>query len=147
MTIMLKLIENKHKTKEVDIFLYKDVMLNYIHFYNYELIGESHRKELTMIKNLKMSIKAKISIIIFVAVATNILVGMSGLYNLQNVQSSLEESLEVRAKNSNLLRTVGIDFHQMHIAEKNLYLYEPGTDEFNEQMEEYNGQMQDIEER
>lgn len=94
-----------------------------------------------------MSIKAKISIIIFVAVATNILVGMSGLYNLQNVQSSLEESLEVRAKNSNLLRTVGIDFHQMHIAEKNLYLYEPGTDEFNEQMEEYNGQMQDIEER
>lgn len=100
-----------------------------------------------MIKNLKMSIKAKISTIIFVAVATNILLGLSGLYNLQNVQSSLEESLEVRAKNSNLLRTIGIDFHQMHIAEKNLYLYEPGTDDFKEQMEEYNGQMADIEER
>lgn len=100
-----------------------------------------------MIKNLKMSIKAKISTIIFVAVATNILLGLSGLYNLQNVQSSLEESLEVRAKSLNLLRTIGIDFHQMHIAEKNLYLYEPGTDDFKEQMEEYNGQMADIEER
>ncbi|MEE1132418.1 MAG: methyl-accepting chemotaxis protein [Caryophanon sp.] len=100
-----------------------------------------------MIKSLKMSIKAKISIIILVAVATNILLGMSGLYNLQHVQSSLEESLEVRAKNSNLLRTIGIDFHQMHIAEKNLYLYEPGTEDFNEQMEEYDGQMADIEER
>ena len=43
-----------------------------------------------MIKNLKMSIKAKISTIIFVAVATNILLGLSGLYNLQNVQSSLK---------------------------------------------------------
>lgn len=94
-----------------------------------------------------MSIKAKISIIILVAVATNILLGMSGLYNLQHVQSSLEESLEVRAKNSNLLRTIGIDFHQMHIAEKNLYLYELGTEDFNEQMEEYDGQMADIEER
>lgn len=94
-----------------------------------------------------MSIKAKISTIIFVAVATNILLGLSGLYNLQNVQSSLEESLEVRAKSLNLLRTIGIDFHQMHIAEKNLYLYEPGTDDFKEQMEEYNGQMADIEER
>lgn len=145
---MLKLIENKHKTKEVDIFLYKDVVLNYIHFYNYELIGESHRKELiTMIKSLKMSIKAKISIIILIAVVTNMLIGMSGLYNLKHVQSSLEESLEVRAKNSNLLRTIGIDFHQMHIAEKNLYLYEPGTEDFKEQMEEYNGQMADIEER
>ena len=100
-----------------------------------------------MLKNLKMSIKAKISTIIFVAVATNILLGLSGLYNLQNVQHSLEESLEVRAKNSNLLRTIGIDFHQMHIAEKNLYLYEPGTNGFKEQMEEYNSQMADIEER
>lgn len=100
-----------------------------------------------MTKNLKMSIKAKISTIIFVAVATNILLGLWGLYNLQNIQSSLEESLEVRAKNSNLLRTIGIDFHQMHIAEKNLYLYEPGTDAFKEQMEEYSGQVEDIEER
>lgn len=100
-----------------------------------------------MMKNVKMSIKAKISIIILVAVATDIWIGLSGLYNLQSVQSSLEESLETRAKNSNLLRTIGIDFHQMHIAEKNLYLYEPSTEEFNEQMEEYNKQMADIEER
>ena len=100
-----------------------------------------------MRKNVKMSIKAKISLIIIVAVATNILVGGMGLYNLQNVQSSLEESLEVRSKNSNLLRTVGIDFHQMHLAEKNLYLYEPRSDGFKAQMEEYNKQIEDIEGR
>lgn len=100
-----------------------------------------------MIKNFKMSIKTKISTIIIVVVATNILLGLMGLFNLQNVQSSLEESLESRSKNLNLLRTVGIDFHQMYIAEKNLYLYEPGTSDFKDQLEEYNGQKADIEER
>lgn len=94
-----------------------------------------------------MSVKAKIYTIIFVTVVTNILLGILGLYNLKNVQSSLEESLEIRAKSLNLLRTIGIDFHQMHIAEKNLYLYEPGTEDFKDQLEEYNGQMADIEER
>ncbi|WP_170307992.1 methyl-accepting chemotaxis protein [Paenibacillus dakarensis] len=94
-----------------------------------------------------MSIRAKIYSIIIVVVATNILLGLTGLYNLHNVQASLEESLESRAKNLNLLRTVGIDFHQMYLAEKNLYLYEPGTDGFKAQLEEYNGQKEDIEER
>lgn len=100
-----------------------------------------------MKKKFKMSIKAKISTIIIVVVTTNILLGFMGLYNLQNVQSSLEESLESRSKNLNLLRTVGIDFHQMYLAEKNLYLYEPGSDAFKAQLEEYNGQILDIQER
>ena len=93
-----------------------------------------------------MSIKAKIYSIIILVVATNMLLGLMGLYNLNKVQSSLEESLESRAKNSNLLRTVGIDFHQMYLAEKNLYLYKPGTEDFKAQLEEYNGQKEDIEE-
>ncbi|MCM3359705.1 MAG: methyl-accepting chemotaxis protein [Psychrobacillus sp.] len=100
-----------------------------------------------MIRSFKMSIKTKISTIITIVVATNILLGLMGLFNLQNVQSSLEESLESRSKNLNLLRTVGIDFHQMYIAEKNLYLYEPSTSAFKDQLEEYNGQKVDIEER
>ncbi|MFJ7746389.1 methyl-accepting chemotaxis protein [Peribacillus sp. NPDC097295] len=100
-----------------------------------------------MIKKLNMSIKAKIYTIITVVVATNILLGLIGLYNLHNVESSLEDSLESRAKNINLLRTAGIDFHQMYLAEKNLYLYAPGTDGFKAQLEEYNSQIDDIEER
>ena len=100
-----------------------------------------------MLRNFKMSIRAKISTIVIVVVATNILLGSMGLFNLQNVQSSLEESLESRSKNLNLLRTVGIDFHQMYIAEKNLYLYEPGTSAFKDQLEEYESQKVDIEER
>ena len=100
-----------------------------------------------MIKNLKMSIKAKIYTLIIAAATMNILLGIMGLYNLQKVQSSLEESLESRSKNLNLLRTVGIDFHQMYLAEKVLYLYEPGSDAFKAQLEEYNGQKEDIQER
>lgn len=100
-----------------------------------------------MLKNIKFSIKAKVYTIIAVIAVLNILLGGMGLYNLHNVQSSLEESLESRSKNLNLLRTAGIDFHQMYLAEKILYLYEPGTDGFKTQLEEYNGQIDDIEER
>ena len=100
-----------------------------------------------MLKNIKISIKTKVYTIIAVIAVLNILLGGMGLYNLHNVQSSLEESLESRSKNLNLLRTAGIDFHQMYLAEKILYLYEPGTDGFKAQLEEYNGQIDDIEER
>ena len=100
-----------------------------------------------MNKKFKGSIKAKMYIIISAVAAMNILLGSMGLYNLHNVQSSLEESLESRSKNLNLLRTVGIDFHQMYLAEETLYLYKPGSDAFKAQLEEYNGQVEDIQER
>ena len=100
-----------------------------------------------MNKKFKGSIKTKMYIIISAVAAMNILLGSMGLYNLHNVQSSLEESLESRSKNLNLLRTVGIDFHQMYLAEETLYLYEPGSDAFKAQLEEYNGQVEDIQER
>lgn len=100
-----------------------------------------------MNKKFKGSIKTKMYIIISAVAAMNILLGSMGLYNLHNVQSSLEESLENRSKNLNLLRTVGIDFHQMYLAEETLYLYEPGSDAFKAQLEEYNGQVEDIQER
>jgi len=76
------------------------------------------------------SIKAKIIIVVILVVVTNIIIGLSGLNNLRNVQTSLEESLEVRATNLNLLRTAGIDIHQMYLAETGLYRYIPDFEDF-----------------
>lgn len=114
--------------------------------------NEGRRREKTMKKRKKTtkwnnSIKGKIFIIVFLVVITNIIIGSIGLMNLKKVQKSLEESLEIRAANLNLLRIADVDLYQMHVAEKDLCILKPDTEEFKEQYEEFNKQRGDIQKK
>lgn len=92
----------------------------------------------------KISIRTKILVTITVAITTNLFIGGTGLYNLHYVQNSLEESLNIRAQNTETIRAIGVDLYQMLIAERSLYMYEPGSDKFNEQVAHYERQKEQI---
>lgn len=95
----------------------------------------------------KISIRSKIIVTITVAIATNLFIGGAGLHNLHKVQKSLEESLNIRAKNIESIREIGVDLHQLLIAERALYMYDPGSEKFNEQREDYEKQKNQVDTR
>ncbi|MFB1050027.1 methyl-accepting chemotaxis protein [Paraliobacillus sp. JSM ZJ581] len=95
----------------------------------------------------KISIRSKILITIAVAILTNLFIGGTGLYNLHKVQRSLEISLHHHAKNTELIRAVGLDLFQRITAERALHMYEPGTDEFKSHLEDYEKQKEQADSR
>ncbi|MEB4782134.1 methyl-accepting chemotaxis protein [Paenibacillus jamilae] len=89
-----------------------------------------------------MTIRNKVILTIVVTVITSLVIGGVGIYNLKRVQSSLEESLSVRAEVIDLIRTADIDLYQMLLAERSLYSYEPGSEQFSKQLEDYGKQKE-----
>ncbi|WP_426449708.1 methyl-accepting chemotaxis protein [Paenibacillus sp. S-38] len=96
---------------------------------------------------IALSIKSKVILAIASAVAANLIMGLAGASGLQTVQRSLEESLKVRAENIELIRSAGVDLHQMLAAERALFVYEPGSKEFTGQLEEYKKQESSADKR
>ncbi|MGG4211589.1 methyl-accepting chemotaxis protein [Paenibacillus sp. FSL L8-0638] len=89
-----------------------------------------------------MTIRNKVILTIVVTVITSLVIGGVGIYNLKRVQSSLEESLSIRAEVIDLIRTADIDLYQMLLAERSLYSYEPGSEQFLKQLEDYGKQKE-----
>ncbi|WP_336076531.1 methyl-accepting chemotaxis protein [Paenibacillus sp. 203] len=89
-----------------------------------------------------MTIRNKVILTIVVTVITSLVIGGVGIYNLKRVQSSLEESLSIRAEVIDLIRTADIDLYQMLLAERSLYSYEPGSEQFSKQLEDYGKQKE-----
>ncbi|MBE7899413.1 methyl-accepting chemotaxis protein [Paenibacillus polymyxa] len=89
-----------------------------------------------------MTIRNKVILTIVVTVITSLVIGGVGIYNLKRVQSSLEESLSVRAEVIDLIRTADIDLYQMLLAERSLFSYEPGSEQFSKQLEDYEKQKE-----
>ncbi|UNL94253.1 methyl-accepting chemotaxis protein [Paenibacillus polymyxa] len=89
-----------------------------------------------------MTIRNKVILTIVVTVITSLVIGGVGIYNLKRVQSSLEESLSIRAEVIDLIRTADIDLYQMLLAERSLYSYEPGSEQFSKQLEDYEKQKE-----
>lgn len=93
-------------------------------------------------RKFTMTIRNKVILTIVVTVITSLVIGGVGIYNLKRVQSSLEESLSVRAEVIDLIRTADIDLYQMLLAERSLYSYEPGSEQFSKQLEDYEKQKE-----
>lgn len=93
-------------------------------------------------RKFTMTIRNKVILTIVVTVITSLVIGGVGIYNLKRVQSSLEESLSVRAEVIDLIRTADIDLYQMLLAERSLYSYEPGSEQFSKQLEDYGKQKE-----
>ncbi|WP_277376040.1 methyl-accepting chemotaxis protein [Paenibacillus polymyxa] len=93
-------------------------------------------------KKFTMTIRNKVILTIVVTVITSLVIGGVGIYNLKRVQSSLEESLSIRAEVIDLIRTADIDLYQMLLAERSLYSYEPGSEQFSKQLEDYEKQKE-----
>ncbi|WP_339201194.1 methyl-accepting chemotaxis protein [Paenibacillus sp. FSL P2-0322] len=93
-------------------------------------------------KKFMMTIRNKVILTIVVTVITSLVIGGVGIYNLKRVQSSLEESLSIRAEVIDLIRTADIDLYQMLLAERSLYSYEPGSEQFSKQLEDYEKQKE-----
>ncbi|MGW8444158.1 methyl-accepting chemotaxis protein [Paenibacillus sp. S33] len=89
-----------------------------------------------------MTIRNKVILTIVVTVITSLVIGGVGIYNLKRVQSSLEESLSIRAEVIDLIRTADVDLYQMLLAERSLYSYEPGSEQFLKQLEDYGKQKE-----
>ncbi|MCP3777612.1 methyl-accepting chemotaxis protein [Paenibacillus sp. MZ03-122A] len=89
-----------------------------------------------------MTIRNKVILTIVVTVITSLVIGGVGIYNLKRVQSSLEESLSIRAEVIDLIRTADIDLYQMLLAERSLYSYEPGSEQFSKQLDDYGKQKE-----
>ncbi len=89
-----------------------------------------------------MTIRNKVILTVVVTVITSLVIGGAGIYNLKRVQSSLEESLSVRAEVIDIIRTADVDLYQMLLAERSLYSYEPGSEQFLEQLEDYEKQKE-----
>ncbi|AIQ66469.1 chemotaxis protein [Paenibacillus graminis] len=89
-----------------------------------------------------MTIRNKVILTIAVTVITSLVIGGVGIYNLKRVQSSLEESLSVRAEVIDIIRTADVDLYQMLLAERSLYSYEPGSEQFLLQLEDYGKQKE-----
>ncbi|UQQ35345.1 methyl-accepting chemotaxis protein [Paenibacillus polymyxa] len=89
-----------------------------------------------------MTIRNKVILTIVVTVITSLVIGGVGIYNLKRVQSSLEESLSIRAEVIDLIRTADVDLYQMLLAERSLYSYEPGSEQFSKQLEDYEKQKE-----
>ncbi|MGN9167921.1 methyl-accepting chemotaxis protein [Paenibacillus polymyxa] len=89
-----------------------------------------------------MTIRNKVILTIVVTVITSLVIGGVGIYNLKRVQSSLEESLSIRAEVIDLIRTADIDLYQMLLAERSLFSYEPGSEQFSKQLEDYEKQKE-----
>ncbi|MEE4564030.1 methyl-accepting chemotaxis protein [Paenibacillus polymyxa] len=93
-------------------------------------------------KKFTMTIRNKVILTIVVTVITSLVIGGVGIYNLKRVQSSLEESLSIRAEVIDLIRTADVDLYQMLLAERSLYSYEPGSEQFSKQLEDYEKQKE-----
>lgn len=93
-------------------------------------------------RKFTMTIRNKVILTIVVTVITSLVIGGVGIYNLKRVQSSLEESLSIRAEVIDLIRTADIDLYQMLLAERSLYSYEPGSEQFLKQLEDYGKQKE-----
>ncbi|WP_438498348.1 methyl-accepting chemotaxis protein [Paenibacillus sp. IHBB 3054] len=93
-------------------------------------------------KKFMMTIRNKVILTVVVTVITSLVIGGAGIYNLKRVQSSLEESLSVRAEVIDIIRTADVDLYQMLLAERSLYSYEPGSEQFLEQLEDYEKQKE-----
>lgn len=93
-------------------------------------------------RKFTMTIRNKVILTIVVTVITSLVIGGVGIYNLKRVQSSLEESLSIRAEVIDLIRTADIDLYQMLLAERSLYSYEPGSEQFSKQLEDYGKQKE-----
>ncbi len=93
-------------------------------------------------RKFTMTIRNKVILTIVVTVITSLVIGGVGIYNLKRVQSSLEESLSVRAEVIDLIRTADIDLYQMLLAERSLFSYEPGSEQFSKQLEDYEKQKE-----
>ncbi|WP_348621050.1 methyl-accepting chemotaxis protein [Paenibacillus polymyxa] len=93
-------------------------------------------------KKFMMTIRNKVILTIVVTVITSLVIGGVGIYNLKRVQSSLEESLSIRAEVIDLIRTADVDLYQMLLAERSLYSYEPGSEQFLKQLEDYGKQKE-----
>lgn len=93
-------------------------------------------------RKFTMTIRNKVILTIVVTVITSLVIGGVGIYNLKRVQSSLEESLSIRAEVIDLIRTADIDLYQMLLAERSLYSYEPGSEQFSKQLEDYEKQKE-----
>ncbi|UBS87287.1 methyl-accepting chemotaxis protein [Paenibacillus polymyxa] len=93
-------------------------------------------------KKFTMTIRNKVILTIVVTVITSLVIGGVGIYNLKRVQSSLEESLSIRAEVIDLIRTADIDLYQMLLAERSLYSYEAGSEQFSKQLEDYEKQKE-----
>lgn len=89
-----------------------------------------------------MTIRNKVILTVVVTVITSLVIGGAGIYNLKRVQSSLEESLSVRAEVIDIIRTADVDLYQMLLAERSLYSYEPGSEQFLLQLEDYGKQKE-----
>ncbi|MFC4100237.1 methyl-accepting chemotaxis protein [Paenibacillus xanthanilyticus] len=95
----------------------------------------------------RISIRAKVVATIVIVVMTNLLIGAVGMIGLTRVQQALEDTINVHAVNTDYIRAAGVDLHQLLIAQRAMYNFEPGTDEFNEQKEDYEKQLGQIQER
>lgn len=93
-------------------------------------------------RKFTMTIRNKVILTIVVTVITSLVIGGVGIYNLKRVQSSLEESLSIRAEVIDLIRTADVDLYQMLLAERSLYSYEPGSEQFSKQLEDYEKQKE-----
>ncbi len=93
-------------------------------------------------RKFTMTIRNKVILTIVVTVITSLVIGGVGIYNLKRVQSSLEESLSIRAEVIDLIRTADIDLYQMLLAERSLYSYEAGSEQFSKQLEDYEKQKE-----
>ncbi|WP_342437756.1 methyl-accepting chemotaxis protein [Paenibacillus sp. FSL L8-0436] len=93
-------------------------------------------------KKFMMTIRNKVILTVVVTVITSLVIGGAGIYNLKRVQSSLEESLSVRAEVIDIIRTADVDLYQMLLAERSLYSYEPGSEQFLLQLEDYGKQKE-----
>ncbi len=93
-------------------------------------------------RKFTMTIRNKVILTIVVTVITSLVIGGVGIYNLKRVQSSLEESLSIRAEVIDLIRTADVDLYQMLLAERSLYSYEPGSEQFSKQLEDYGKQKE-----
>ncbi|MEK4457389.1 methyl-accepting chemotaxis protein [Paenibacillus sp. FSL R10-2748] len=98
-------------------------------------------------KKFMMTIRNKVILTIVVTVITSLVIGGVGIYNLKRVQSSLEESLSIRAEVIDLIRTADVDLYQMLLVERSLYSYEPGSEQFLEQLEDYKKQKESAKKR
>ncbi|MEK4061593.1 MULTISPECIES: methyl-accepting chemotaxis protein [Paenibacillus] len=98
-------------------------------------------------KKFMMTIRNKVILTVVVTVITSLVIGGAGIYNLKRVQSSLEESLSVRAEVIDIIRTADVDLYQMLLAERSLYSYEPGSEQFLEQLEDYGKQKESAKKR
>ena len=83
--------------------------------------------------NVRQKLYFGFSILLLVTIA----LGLYGFYSVKSYQNTLDEIISVRISNLELIRSSGVDLHQLLIAERSLVEHTTDTAIFNKQMAVY----------